>query len=375
MKKKIVAVLITLCLVAGCSTKAPSNDNADKNASAVAEASESSANSDASTEQTEDSEKEESKTEEVAEETTNDEVSEADDSDEKSAGDMVVGETYHGFKLNDMYSSRFLSSDIYTFKHEKSGADLVYTKNSDPEVSFCIAYKTPYIDETDTNHVFEHAIIAGSEKYPSQDLFFDLINKSYNTYINAHTNLLTTYYPASSMSEDQLITLMDAYMSCMVEPSILTNEKIFDREALRFELDDAEGDIGINGTVYAEDYGFLTDLNDCALNALLDSLYPGQIASNMIGMAEHHYDDLTYEHTIETYERCYHFDNSLISLYGNLNIDRFLEFLDTEYLSKYEVYGTDLSAYEDPHTEDGYVEKVEYIPAYEGDSVENSGRI
>ncbi|SEK39544.1 Insulinase (Peptidase family M16) [Butyrivibrio sp. ob235] len=378
MKKKIISVLMSLCLVAGCSTAAPAKDNSDKKESAASEVSETPTSAEEAVEKsgdTDEAKKDEDQPEETTKGNAEDMSEEAGDSNDEMAGEMAVGETYHGFKLNDMYSSRFLSSDIYTFKHEKSGADLVYTKNSDPEVSFCIAYKTPYIDETDTNHIFEHAILASSEKYPSKDLFFDIANKSYNTYVNAHTNLTTTYYPVSSMSEDQLMTMMDAYMSCMVDPAILKDEKIFEREAIRFELDDPEGDIGINGTVYAEDYGFLTDLSECSLNALIDNMFPGQIASNMIGMAEYHYDDLTYEHTIDTYERCYHFDNSLISLYGDLDIDRFLEFLDTEYLSKYEVYGTDLSEYEDSHTEDGYVEKVEYIPAYEGDSVEDSGRI
>ncbi|WP_029321514.1 insulinase family protein [Butyrivibrio sp. AE3004] len=380
MKKKIIATLISLSLVVGCGTAAPSKDLSDKKDSAVKDAVESTENSEDDSAGTDESveagdleEAEDSVKTDDSEE--NNDSAEADDADDKIDSEMVVGETYHGFKLNDMYSSRFLSSDIYTFKHEKSGADLVYTKNSDPEVSFCIAYRTPYIDETDTNHVFEHAILSSSAKYPSKNLFFDIINKSYNTYVNAHTDLLTTYYPVSSMSQDQLMTMMDAYMSCMVEPDILKDEKIFDREAIRLELADPEGDITINGTVYAEDYGFLTNKNNCSINVLLDNLFPNQIASNMIGMSEYHYDDLTYEHTIETYERCYHFDNSLISLYGNLDIDRFLEFLDEEYLSKYEVYGTDLSEYKDPRTEDGYVEKVEYIPAYEGDSVTDSGRI
>ena len=376
MKKKIIAILITTCLLAGCSKAAPTQNNAGNDDKADSSAVENTT-SDKSAEKTEEAETVEEATEEenVTEEVSENETTNDNEESEETSGDMVVGETYHGFKLNDFYSSRLLSSDIYTFKHEKSGADLVYTKNSDPEVSFCIAYKTPYVDETDTNHVFEHAIIASSSKYPSKDLFFDIINKSYNTYVNAHTNLVSTFYPVSSMSQDQLMTMMDAYMSCMVDPDILKDEKIFDREAIRFELDDPDGEIGINGTVYAEDYGFLTDLGDNALNALLDTMFPDQIASNMIGMSEYHYDDLTYEHTVETYERCYHFDNSLISLYGDLDIDRFLEFLDTEYLSKYDVYGTDLSKYEDPAAEDGYVEKVEYFPAYEGDSVENSGRI
>lgn len=375
MNKRILAILLAATMVVGSGCTSPANDEVtggtEETASESADTNEAEADTNDVAESEADSEEGD-----AAKASADDEAEVSADSSEKtSSSDMVVGETYHGFKLNDIYSSRFLSSDLYTFKHEKSGADLIYTKNSDPEVSFCIAYKTPYIDETDTNHVFEHAIIASSDKYPSQDLFFDLANKSYNTYINAHTGMNVTFYPVSSMSQDQLMTLMDAYMSCMVAPDILKNEKIFDREAIRFELDDPDGDIGINGTVYAEDYGFLTDTGDVSLNFVLDNMFPGQIASNMIGMAEYHYDDLTYEHTLETYERYYHFDNSLISLYGDLDIDRFLEFLDTEYLSKYEINGTDLSQYEDPHAEDGYVEKVEYIPAYEGDSVEDSGII
>jgi Zn-dependent M16 (insulinase) family peptidase len=373
MNKRILAIFLATAMIIGSGCTSPAKDgatgNTDETVTESTDTSETKAD-------TSDAAETEASSEEVDAAGTDESAESGTDANEATASaDMVVGETYHGFKLNDIYSSRFLSSDLYTFKHEKSGADLIYTKNSDPEVSFCIAYRTPYIDETDTNHVFEHAILASSAKYPSKDLFFDLANKSYNTYINAHTTFNNTNYPVASMSQDQLITLMDAYMSCMVEPDILTNENFFNREAIRFELDDPEGDIGINGTVYAEDYGFLTDVSNWSIDCVLNNMFPGQIASNMLGMAEYHYDDLTYEHTIETYERCYHFDNSLISLYGDLDIDRFLEFLDTEYLSKYEVYGTDLSQYEDPHAEDGYVEKVEYIPAYEGDSVEDSGKI
>lgn len=296
-------------------------------------------------------------------------------SDKNISEEMTVGNVYHGFTLKDIYASNLLNSDIYTFKHEGCGADLVYIKNSDPECAFSITYKTPYIDETDTNHVFEHAILAGSEKYPAKDLFFDLYNKSYSTFINAVTLPLVTMYPVASLDQNQLIKLMDAYMSCMVAPDILKNENIFKREAIRFELNNPDEDISINGTVYAEDLGYLTDPKQNVRSNILHELYPGEIASNLEGMGEFHYDDLTYEHTLETYERYYYFDNSLITLYGDLNIDTFLDFLDSEYLSKYEVNGTDLSKYTDPPTEGGYIEKVLPIIAYEGDSVENSGFI
>ena len=297
--------------------------------------------------------------------------------EEGASGALTVqpGDALHGFTLTEAYESRILSSTIYTFTHDVSGATLVYVKNDDPEVAFSIGYRTPYVDETDTNHVFEHAILSGSGKYPSKNLLMDLVNRAYQTYVNAHTAMTVTWYPVASLSEEQLYKLADAYMSCMTAPVILEDENIFKREAVRFELNDPEGDIAINGTVFAEDSGFLTDPSRASGNKLLDALYPGETASNMTGRAEWHYDDLTYEHTVETYERCYHFDNSLIFLYGDLNLDRFLDFLDGEYLSRYPAQGTDLSAWKDGPAAPGFVDVRLPIPAYEGDTVENNSII
>ena len=287
----------------------------------------------------------------------------------------AVGETMHGFTLESAEYSSLLDADILSFTHEYSGAQLVYVKNSDPEKAFSITFRTPYVDETDTNHVFEHAILASSEKYPSKDIFYDLSNKGYMTFVNAYTYSGMTIYPIASLSEDQLLKGMDIYMSCMEAPTILKDKNFFLREAVRLELESPEEEIGINGTVFAEDTGYMTSMEDVSYDHTLDTLFPGETASNMNGKAEYHYQDLTYEHTLETYERCYHYDNSLICLYGDLDIDRFLEFLDTEYLSKQERYGTDLSEWKDPLTEAGYEEAVLPVPAYEGDEVENSGTI
>ena len=288
---------------------------------------------------------------------------------------LQVGDVIHGFTVAEAYDSAQLNSTIYTFDHTFSGATLVYVQNDDPEVAFSIGYHTPYVDETDTNHVFEHAIITSSDKYPSSNLFFDLDSRTYNTYINARTMQTITFFPFSSLSEDQLIKMIDVYMSCMVAPTVLTDERYFRREAIRYELDDPSGDITLNGTVYAEDSGFLTNDSWNISAAIADALYPGETASNMIGLAHFHYKDLTYEHMIEAYERCYHFDNSLIFLYGDLDLDRILGFLDDEYLSKYPVYGTDLSAWVDGPTEPGFVDVQVQLPAYEGDVTQNSSSI
>ena len=139
------------------------------------------------------------------------------------------------------------------------------------------------MDETDTNHIFEHAIISSSEKYPGTTLFFDLLGKSYNTFVNAFTYPCFTTYPVASENEEQFIRMVDVYMSCMAAPGILTDENLFKREALRYELDSPEGEIRRTGTVFAEDNAYLTDLGSEAANNVLDALFPGQYAANAIG--------------------------------------------------------------------------------------------
>ena len=287
----------------------------------------------------------------------------------------VPGDMVGGFTLDAVSESGILGAELFSFTHEKSGAQLLWVKNDDPELAFSISYHTPYVDETDTNHIFEHAIISGSEKYPSSNLFFDILGKSYSTFINAFTYNTFTTYPVSSESEEQFIKLLDVYLSCMVAPAILEDENIFKREALRYELYSPEDAIGMKGTVFSEDFAYLTDVDREAENNVADALYPGQYASNSIARAHRNYQNLSYEATLRTYERFYHFDNSLIFLYGDMDYEKILSFIDSEYLSKAEKGKTDLTAWEDPVTEDGYSEVTVAVPAYENDVVDNASRI
>ena len=64
-----------------------------------------------------------------------------------------------------------LGAQTLYFEHEKSGASLFYIRNKDTNRGFSISYRTPHLDETDTNHVFEHSVLASSDKYPSKDIF------------------------------------------------------------------------------------------------------------------------------------------------------------------------------------------------------------
>ncbi|WP_083267454.1 insulinase family protein [Robinsoniella peoriensis] len=291
---------------------------------------------------------------------------------EKNSNILEMTDPVSGFRVKEKSVIGQLGADITLFEHEKSGAQAACIKNDDPELGFSIIYRTPYVDETDTNHVFEHAILASSEKYPSKDIFFDMGNKSYNTFFNAFTYPTFTIYPVCSKSEDQLIKMMDVYLSCMVSPDILKNDNFFKREALRYELEDVDSPILMKGTVLSEDFGYLTDVESNADDNLIHALYPGLYASNCIGKAHLNYKGLTYEHTLQTYERFYSFSNSLIILYGDMDFKKVMDFIEKEYLSKSERKQIDLSQYTNEQVRPGYVEQIVDSPAYEEDNADHA---
>lgn len=68
-----------------------------------------------------------------------------------------VEEEIFGFTLKSVEPYGPLNARILCFDHAYSGAQLFYIKNDDTNRAFTVAYRTPLVDETDSNHIFEHA--------------------------------------------------------------------------------------------------------------------------------------------------------------------------------------------------------------------------
>jgi Zn-dependent M16 (insulinase) family peptidase len=167
-------------------------------------------------------------------------------------------------------------------------------------------------------------------------VLFTVANQTYSTFVNAMTSSAFTAYPISSMSEDQLLKLTDVYLDCVFNPAVYTNRNIFLREAWRYEMQDADSPLTVNGTVYNEMKGSLGNISTAASYNTLKVLYPDSYQSNISGGDPEKITDLTYEQLIKTHETYYHPSNSLMILYGNLDYARFLKLINDEYLSKFD---------------------------------------
>ena len=288
--------------------------------------------------------------------------------DEEYQADLFkAGNRYLDYKVERTGTVKSLRAETAVLKHDTSGATVYLIRNDDKELAFDISYRVPQLNNADIPHVFEHSIITGSDKYPATDLTFDMVNTTYNTFVNAMTSYTCTSYPFSTMSQGQFVKLMDAYMSCMAAPKVLENENIFKREAVRYQLYDINDPITLTGVVFSEDMGFLTEGEFIESEAVNDSLYPDTIMGNTVGKCYTDLEDLTFSNMTKVYDAYYRFDNALILLYGDMDYKAVLEYLDREYLSKYPKKGEPVKIPEITIPE-GYEETEYDIPAYEDDT-------
>ncbi len=239
-----------------------------------------------------------------------------------------LGDTVNGFTLKEIRDFDLIDGVVYRFEHEKTGAEVFYIANDDPNRVFTLTFRTWPVDNTGLPHVFEHATLNGSEKYPSEKLFFNLSFQTYNTYMNASTYSHMTIYPVASLSEAQLLKLADFYTDSCFHPMVLEDESIFREEAWRYRMNSADEPLTLEGTVYSEMLGATTILRAARQNMLITT-FPGSKAALNHGGEPEHIPEMTWESLKAYHAAFYQPSNCTVYLYGELeDYAAFLALLD-----------------------------------------------
>lgn len=245
------------------------------------------------------------------------------------------GQVINGFEALEIRDFPAISASVVRFAHRKTGAELYYIANDDTNRVFDLTFHTASPDDTGLPHVFEHAVLKGSEKYPSPRLYHNVEYQTYNTYMNAFTYNRYTTYPVASLSEAQLLKLADFYTDSCFHPMVLEDESIFRTEAWRYRLNAPEDPLTIEGTVYSEMLGKRSVERNSYLNAL-GIMFPGTTVGNEHGGDPERIPDLTWQALKDYHEKYYHPSNCTAYLYGQFeDYAAFLALLDG-YYSAYE---------------------------------------
>ncbi|MCI8665049.1 MAG: insulinase family protein [Dorea sp.] len=229
----------------------------------------------------------------------------------------------------------------YLLRHKKSRARILLIEKDDSNKVFSIGFRTPPADSTGVPHIMEHSVLCGSKNFPAKDPFVELVKGSLNTFLNAMTYPDKTVYPVASCNDKDFQNLMHVYMDAVLYPNIYEHEEIFRQEGWSYKLASPDDALEYNGVVYNEMKGAFSSPEGVLDRVILNTLFPDTSYANESGGDPEVIPKLTYEQFLDFHRRYYHPSNSYIYLYGDMDMEEKLEWLDREYLGDFEAKEVD----------------------------------
>ncbi len=241
----------------------------------------------------------------------------------------------HGFRLKEKRFIKEVNAECFYYEHIKSGAKLFKIANDDPNKTFAVAFKTFPESDNGIAHIMEHCVLNGSQKFPVKSPFDILSKGSLKTFLNAFTSKDMTTYPVASMNDKDYFNLMLVYLDAVFNPLIYTDERILQQEGWHYELNAPDEDVIYKGVVYNEMKGSFSNPGRELYFQTYRLLFPDNAYGKESGGYPDAIPELTNETFLSFHKRNYHPGNSYLFLYGNADINKELQFIDSAYLSNY----------------------------------------
>ena len=247
--------------------------------------------------------------------------------------DLAPGTHHNGFTVTGIETLPELPGCAYIMRHDASGARLMWLACADTNRSFAIGFKTPPADDTGVFHILEHSVLCGSGRFPVKEPFVNLLKTSMQTFLNAMTFPDKTVYPVASTNVADLENLMDVYLDAVFDPDIYRRPRIFEQEGWHYETRGQGDDLSLvyNGVVFNEMKGALSDPDEILFLGVCRQLFPDTPYRFESGGHPRAIPTLTYEKFIDTHSRHYSLPNSYTVLYGDLDIERELAFIERRF--------------------------------------------
>lgn len=263
-----------------------------------------------------------------------------------------------GFQHQSAIPLTALSATAHLFRHENTGAELLWLDRPSENKTFAVSFQTLPEDDTGVFHILEHSVLCGSERYPVKEPFVELMKGSLNTFLNAMTFPDKTVYPISSRNDRDFDHLMQVYLDAVFCPSIYSNPNIFRQEGWHYELDQDDNPSYV-GVVFGEMKGAMSSVDEVIQQRLCRMLFPGNCYRFCSGGDPEFIPQLTYEKFLDSHRRFYSPSNAKFFLDGPVDMAHILAFIGDTYLTRRDELA-DLPPLPLQHTISQRTETVEY---------------
>lgn len=244
--------------------------------------------------------------------------------------------TIHGFELVAEEQVPEINCLSKLYLHKKSGAKLFFLQTDDDNKVFSVSFRTPPTDSTGVPHILEHSVLCGSRKFPTREPFVELVKGSLNTFLNAMTFPDKTMYPVASRNDKDFRNLMDVYLDAVFYPNIAEVPEIMMQEGWHYDLENAQAALSYKGVVYNEMKGVFSSPDAVLERKIQETLFPDSPYGVESGGDPEFIPELSQKQFVAFHKKYYHPANSYIYLYGDMDIDAELKFIDEEYLSHFD---------------------------------------
>lgn len=242
---------------------------------------------------------------------------------------IKAGDILHQFKIDQIeYLEEYEGFGILGH-HLPTGLEFFHLFKEDKENLFSFNFSTVPENNCGIPHIIEHSVLSGSKKFSIKDPFQAFLKGSVNTFLNAMTESDGTLFPAASVLPKDYFNLMRLYGDAVFHP-LLTKE-IFEQEACRIEMDE-HGHPYPKGVVYNEMQGALSDNDERLYLQVIQALFADTPFQYYSGGIPKDIIKLKYEDFLDYYKRHYQPSNCKLFLYGNIETQKQLAFLDEEIL-------------------------------------------
>ncbi len=248
--------------------------------------------------------------------------------------DLTIHALIHGFRVIKEGDVPRLAAHYWQLRHEATGATLYYTTRDDGQKVFSVGFRTLAADDTGVFHILEHSCLDGSKNFPLKEPFVNLIKTSMAVDLNAMTYEDKTVYFFITTNEQDYMNLMSVYLDAVFHPLLLSDRRIFEKEAWHLEPD-GEGGVAISGVVFNEMQGRENQPDYIMWMQNAKQLYPDlPFHTSNSGGDPLAIPDLSYEQFVETYRRFYSTQNAVFYLSGEMELDRELAYIDAVLCAK-----------------------------------------
>ncbi|MGH7763276.1 MAG: insulinase family protein, partial [Candidatus Dormibacteraceae bacterium] len=253
-------------------------------------------------------------------------------------------ETIGGYTVKRREPLDRLEGAFLLLEHPRTGARHIHIECADDNNGFAVLFPTTPKDSTGVAHILEHVVLAGSQRYPVRDPFFSMSRRSLATFMNALTGSDDTIYLFSTRNTKDFMNLLHVYLDATFFPRL--SEDSFKQEGIRFEFEnpaDPKSGLRYKGVVFNEMKGALATPQAAVSKAIGQTLFPGLTYQNVSGGDPQDIPSLTWEQLRHFHALHYHPSNAFFYTYGEQDLEKTLEVIERNVLSRFQRVEVDMS--------------------------------